>query len=207
MLNETRHFHCFCAAGAGAGAEASQGLVAAAPQPLLVAHSAQRSASGTSFSAAAMCWPQPFHVGFLQSGQLIFMHMLVAKREARRGGEDARVCVSAPQAGQPEGRPAGGPAWVIVPRGGGHCELPSMSQRAQVLASYRALLRAARALPTLNRRLYVQKRARAEYVAARSETDPEKIAFLLQFAAVSLDNVESQARTLKAGALFAPWAE
>jgi len=82
-----------------------------------------------------------------------------------------------------------------------------MSQRAQVLASYRALLRAARALPTLNRRLYVQKRARAEYAAARSETDPEKIAFLLQFAAVSLDNVESQARTLKAGALFAPWAE
>lgn len=80
------------------------------------------------------------------------------------------------------------------------------AQRAQALASYRALLRAARLLPTLNRRKHVEARVRADFRAARAEADPEKLAFLLSFADISLDNVQSQASTLKTSALFAPWS-
>jgi hypothetical protein len=82
-----------------------------------------------------------------------------------------------------------------------------MAQRAQVLASYSALLRAARRLPTLSRRKYVEARVRADYRAARAEADPAQVAFLLSFADISLDNVLSQATTLSASALFAPWAK
>ncbi len=59
-----RFLYCLLALAAGAsGALAAQGAVAFTPQPLCVAYLAHLSASTTSLSAAAMCWPQPFHVG------------------------------------------------------------------------------------------------------------------------------------------------
>jgi hypothetical protein len=82
-----------------------------------------------------------------------------------------------------------------------------MSQRGAVLSAYRALLRAARELPTSNRKAWVKKRVREDFRAARGEQDPERVAFLLQFADVSLENVQSQVSTLKKGALFAPWSK
>ena len=81
-----------------------------------------------------------------------------------------------------------------------------MAQRAEALALYRDLLRAARRMPTLNRRAFVVRRVRDDFRAAKCEGDSEKVSFLLAFGAVSLENVRSQAATLAKGALFAPWS-
>ena len=71
---------------------------------LFVAQEAQRSASGTSFSAAAMCCPQPFQVGFWQSPHTIFMHMLACVRRVARENGAIRFKASMSPAG---GRLAG----------------------------------------------------------------------------------------------------
>jgi len=66
------------------------------------------------------------------------------------------------------------------------------------LSLYRALLRAARLMPTSNRRQYIKKRARAEFESSRGETDPARIRFLMDFGMVSLDNIHAQAAHLNA---------
>ena len=78
----------------------------------------------------------------------------------------------------------------------------TMATNNSALSLYRAILRAARALPTRNRKVFVLKKARAEFAAARTETDPARLAFLLDYAAVSLDNIRAQAVHLHDNALF-----
>ena len=77
-----------------------------------------------------------------------------------------------------------------------------MTTPLQPLPLYRAILRAARAMPTHNRRTFIAKKARAEFAAARAETDPARLALLLDYAAVSLDNIHAQAAHLQQSALF-----
>jgi hypothetical protein len=72
------------------------------------------------------------------------------------------------------------------------------------LSLYRAILRAARQMPTRNRRQFILKKARHEFEAAKAETDPARIAFLMDYGALSLDNINAQAAHLKSDALFAP---
>ena len=76
-----------------------------------------------------------------------------------------------------------------------------MSSRA--LSLYRSVLRAARGLPSMNRRAFVRKRARDEFEAGRS-AQGDQIDFLLRYADVSVDNIEAQAQHLRAKALFKP---
>ena len=76
-----------------------------------------------------------------------------------------------------------------------------MSSRA--LSFYRSILRAARGLPSMNRRAFVRKRARNEFEAGRS-AQGEQIEFLLRYADVSVDNIEAQAKHLRLKALFKP---
>jgi hypothetical protein len=82
--------------------------------------------------------------------------------------------------------------------------MSAASRRA--LAAYRDLLRAARALPTANRRDYVRAKARREFELARGETDLAKLEALFVFSELSTENVAAQARHLQERALFAPWA-
>lgn len=79
--------------------------------------------------------------------------------------------------------------------------------RSQSLSLYRSLLRAARQLPTRNRRQYVLSKAKHEFTTARTESDPEKLTFLFTYGLTCLENVESQCASLKQGALFAPWSK
>jgi Complex 1 protein (LYR family) len=74
------------------------------------------------------------------------------------------------------------------------------------LALFRAILRAARTMPTTNRREFIKKKARAEFEKARSETNAEKLAMLVAYAEVSLDNILAQSAHLAENALFAPVA-
>lgn len=72
------------------------------------------------------------------------------------------------------------------------------------LSLYRAILRAARQMPTSNRRQYILKKARAEFEASRAEKDPARVQFLLDYGSVSLDNINAQAAHLNEHALFSP---
>ena len=66
------------------------------------------------------------------------------------------------------------------------------------LSLYRAILRAARLMPTSNRRQYIQKKARAEFESSRGERDPARIQFLMDYGLLSLDNILAQAAHLNA---------
>lgn len=79
------------------------------------------------------------------------------------------------------------------------------ASRARALALYRAIWRASRTMPTVNRKLWVRKKLRDEFVAARAETDPAKLELAFAYGEVSLDNVKAQAQHLTQAALFAPW--
>ena len=85
--------------------------------------------------------------------------------------------------------------------------MPTAATRTQSLSLYRSLLRAARQLPTRNRRQYVLTKAKHEFTLARAETDPEKLTFLLTYGYTCLENVQSQCTSLRQGALFAPWSK
>ncbi len=77
-----------------------------------------------------------------------------------------------------------------------------MAARAP-LSLYRALLRAARTLPTENRRAFVRRKARDEFAAARDAAG-ERRDFLLRYAETSIDNVVAMAAHLREAALFRP---
>ncbi|GAQ78130.1 hypothetical protein KFL_000080340 [Klebsormidium nitens] len=71
-----------------------------------------------------------------------------------------------------------------------------MDNRSRALALYRAFYRAAKSMPTANRRDYIRKKSRFEFEENRHETDPSRIRGLLQFADLQLDNVQIQAKHL-----------
>mmetsp|Transcript_13398 Transcript_13398/g.28654 ORF Transcript_13398/g.28654 Transcript_13398/m.28654 type:complete len:86 (+) Transcript_13398:76-333(+) len=63
---------------------------------------------------------------------------------------------------------------------------------AKVLSLYRAFIREARLMPTANRRDYVIKKVKHEIEQHRSESDPERIGFLVNLAELQLENVVIQ---------------
>lgn len=65
--------------------------------------------------------------------------------------------------------------------------------RARVLSLYRSILREARRMPTTNRRKFIEAKARHEFRQGATETDAERIQFLVMHADVSLDTVIAQA--------------
>jgi hypothetical protein len=71
------------------------------------------------------------------------------------------------------------------------------------LSLYARILRAARALPTSNRRAYIRKKARDEFEAARGASG-ERQSFLFAYGEVSVDNIVAAAQHLSQNALFAP---
>jgi len=73
----------------------------------------------------------------------------------------------------------------------------------RALSLYRAILRAARELPSANRRAFVRRKARDEYAAARDATGA-RLELALAFAEISVDNVAAQAAHLRERALFRP---
>ena len=77
-----------------------------------------------------------------------------------------------------------------------------MSSRGP-LSFYRSILRAARALPSTNRRAFVRRRARDEFEAGRSAVG-DQVDLLLRYADISVDNIEAQALHLREKALFKP---
>ena len=46
-------------------------------------------------------------------------------------------------------------------------------------------------MPSANRRVFLEKKIKYEYRQCRSETNREKIAFLIRFAEVSVDNAKA----------------
>eukprot|EP00750_Incisomonas_marina_P014955 INCI1802.2.p1 GENE.INCI1802.2~~INCI1802.2.p1 ORF type:complete len:206 (+),score=37.63 INCI1802.2:216-833(+) len=61
---------------------------------------------------------------------------------------------------------------------------------------YREIIRASKAMPTINRRDFIRARARREFDLATGETDPEKIDFHLRFAETQLESIKVQAQHL-----------
>lgn len=72
----------------------------------------------------------------------------------------------------------------------------SPTTSAQALQLYRAIWRASRGMPTPRRQRFVRDKLRDEYEAARHETDPTKVAFALDYAALQLDTIRIQAASL-----------
>lgn len=68
--------------------------------------------------------------------------------------------------------------------------------RSQVLSMYRQLLQAAKRMPSTNRRQFLFARIRSDFKQQRGEQDPEKVQFQLQFAEISLENINAQAQSL-----------
>ena len=68
---------------------------------------------------------------------------------------------------------------------------------------YARILRAARTLPTTNRRAYVRKKARDEFEAARTASG-ERLSFLFAYGEISVDNIIAAGQHLSQNALFAP---
>ena len=69
-----------------------------------------------------------------------------------------------------------------------------MSTKATTV--YRQILRAARTLPTENRRLHVRRKARAEFEKSK-QADQEQLKFLFALAEAQIDNIKEQARHLQ----------
>ena len=61
---------------------------------------------------------------------------------------------------------------------------------------YRQILRAAKLMPTENRKLHVRRKARAEFEKSR-HVDEQQQNFLLALADTQVDNIEAQARHLQ----------
>lgn len=61
---------------------------------------------------------------------------------------------------------------------------------------YRAILRAARGMPTPRRRDFVVKKARQEFEKARHERDTEKVVFALSYGELQLETIRIQAQSL-----------
>lgn len=73
-----------------------------------------------------------------------------------------------------------------------------MPATTQPLQLYRAILRAARGMPTARRRDFVVRKAREEFKAQRDERDPEKVAFAVAYGELQLDTIKIQAQSLSA---------
>ena len=69
-----------------------------------------------------------------------------------------------------------------------------MSSKAIQL--YRQILRAARQMPTENRRQHIRTKARLEFEKSR-QADQQQQEFLLALADTQIDNIESQAQHLQ----------
>lgn len=67
---------------------------------------------------------------------------------------------------------------------------------SKALSLYRQILRAARLMPTENRRVHVQRKARSEFEKSR-DVDQQEQAFRLALADTHIDNIEAQARHLQ----------
>lgn len=74
--------------------------------------------------------------------------------------------------------------------------LSTIASGGQALQLYRAIWRASRGMPTIRRKKFVRDKLREEFEAARYETDPSKVAFALEYAALQLDTVRIQAASL-----------
>jgi hypothetical protein len=70
--------------------------------------------------------------------------------------------------------------------------------QAGPLQLYRAILRAARAMPTARRRAFVVQKAREEFEKARNEQDGKKVTFALQYGELQLETIRIQAQSLSA---------
>lgn len=70
------------------------------------------------------------------------------------------------------------------------------SQRVRALSLYRQLMRAAKKMPTPNRRGFVVRKTRDEYRKNMGLTDTEEIEFHLRLADTNLDTVIVQAEHL-----------
>ena len=68
--------------------------------------------------------------------------------------------------------------------------------RGMVLSLYRRLLRVSRGMPTRNRREYVVRKTQIEFRDHRSETDPERIQFLITLGETQLETAEIQQKHL-----------
>lgn len=68
--------------------------------------------------------------------------------------------------------------------------------RSRVLSLYASILRAARNMPTNNRKNYIRKKARDSFREKMNLSDIKEIEFYCQYAEISLDNVNSQAEHL-----------
>lgn len=73
----------------------------------------------------------------------------------------------------------------------------SASASSAARSLYTRILRAARAMPTSNRRAFVCKKARDEFEAARKTTDREQLLLLFAYGETSLDNIEAIAAHLR----------
>eukprot|EP00128_Syssomonas_multiformis_P016911 Colp12_sorted_trinity150504_noHs@25670 len=71
-----------------------------------------------------------------------------------------------------------------------------MIQKLEVLRLYRDILKAARLMPTQNRRDFIQKKARAEFKKSKNVTDSEEQAFLFNLGETQLDTIQLQAQHL-----------
>ena len=66
----------------------------------------------------------------------------------------------------------------------------------RALGLYRQILRAAKLMPTENRRLHIVRKARREFDECR-QADPQQQEFLFALADSQIDNIEAQARHLQ----------
>lgn len=66
----------------------------------------------------------------------------------------------------------------------------------RALGLYRQILRAAKLMPTENRRLHIVRKARREFDESR-QADPQQQEFLFALADSQIDNIEAQARHLQ----------
>ena len=72
-----------------------------------------------------------------------------------------------------------------------------MATPASARALYARILRAARAMPTSNRRAFVRKKARDEFEAARATSDPAALTLLFAYGETSLENIDAIAAHLQ----------
>jgi len=63
----------------------------------------------------------------------------------------------------------------------------------KALGLYRQILRAAKLMPTENRRLHIVRKARAEFDKSK-QADPQQREFLLALADTQIDSIEAHAR-------------
>ena len=66
----------------------------------------------------------------------------------------------------------------------------------KALGLYRQILRAAKLMPTENRRLHIGRKARAEFDKSK-QADPQQRELLLALADTQIDNIEAQARHMQ----------